>query len=448
MITSTTVRTAAAAIVVVLAAPAVWANPAAIVPTGGSGDFSLEYEYELDAARITRERAGDPAADPLGRSPKFDDLQFSGFRHLLTPRLDVGFGPDAWISAAIPIVITQARELRLASGVDRAQSPTLQDGFLPQTGFDAQNPTSPPSGDLVFRGVDRKGIPEVRLGLGVAPMNQRRDDTKPTWKIGADLRLAVGRVMRFDRNKPDGETGVSDGVHKLTLWTSIDRKIGFYEPWMKIDWTVPVSVRSTSLYQDPGFGVTNRLPSQVAGTEFGVELFAVDDKVEQNALSIEISGRARAHFEGRGYSEMWEVFAYAGDRTTPGAPLVLDADPTTDGVQAMSHPGITNIENYLEIGGRIALRAQLGPRVHVAASVDVFKLTDHVITFADSGVDLPTCGAPGAGTNCEVDANVVVNPGTKEVNPLHAPSIDRVGNRYLSEQNLGVVLGVTGIIVF
>ena len=294
---------------------------------------------------------------------------------------------------------------------------------------------------------DRKGIPEVILGLGFAPMNQRRDDTKPTWKIGVDLHLAVGRVMRFDRLDPGAETGVSDGVHKLQVWTSMDRRMDFYEPFIKVDWTVPIAARSSSLFQDPGFGATNVMMGQTAGANFGVELFAVDDTKEHNSLSIEVSGRVKAHFEGRGYSEMWEVFAYAGDARVANNPLILDADPVTAGVQAVSHPGITNIENYLEVGGTVALRAQLGPRVHVSATVDVVKMTDHVISFADSGIDLPTC-AGAANATCETDNNIVVNPGTREVNPAHAPAIDRVGSRYLSEQNFGLVLGVTGQVLF
>ena len=34
---------------------------------------------------------------------------------------------------------------------------------------------------------------------------------KPTWKIGADLHLAVGKVMKFDAMKTSSETGVSTG---------------------------------------------------------------------------------------------------------------------------------------------------------------------------------------------------------------------------------------------
>ena len=119
-------------------------------------------------------------------------------------------------------------------------------------------------------------------------------------------------------------------------------------------------------------------------------------------------------------------------RSPPNGPLVLDSDPTTDGVQALSHPGITNIENYLETAARVAIRAKLGDHVRFAVSGEAVWKTDHVITFADSGVDLPTCTA-GQTQHCETDNNDLINPGTAEVNPLASPKIDLVGHR---EDNL------------
>jgi hypothetical protein len=44
--------------------------------------------------------------------------------------------------------------------------------------------------------------------------------------------------------------------------------------------------------------------------------------------------------------------------------------------------------------------------------------------------------------------NDVINPGTAEVNPLHAPKIDLVGHRYLSQDNFGIVIGVSGQVLF
>jgi len=427
------------------------ANPDSLVPSAGvegapmSLHLRLDYGYELSSSTIMRERIGDPTSDPLGGIPRSNDLAFHQYRHILTPRAEVGIFRDTWLSLALPIVVSQARELELAPGIGRADSSTLGGGLLPAQGFDARDTSTAPPGDLVFRGINRSGLDQIHVGLNVAPMNQRRDDTKPTWKIGAEMRLAIGRVMRFDSLDPRSETGVSRGVHELRLWTSIDRQFRWTEGWFELFWQVPVAARAKSLYQDPGFGSSNHKPSQQGGASFGIETYVVNDKLTGNRISLDLGGRIVGHFEGRQYSELWEVFAYAGDSRGTG-PLILDRDPTETGLQAMSHPGISNVENYLETAGRVAVRASLGEHVRFAAVVDLAWKTDHVISFADAGIDLPSC-ADTSGA-CEDSANDVVNPGTVEVNPQHAPTIDLVGHRYHSVDNFGVMIGLEAQALF
>jgi len=411
--------------------------------------FTIDYAYSVDSARIEREAIG-PGADPNGGVPRDDDLSFKQFRHTLTPKLELGLIRDSWLSVAVPIVIGQARELSL-DGIARDASSTIRDGLLTADGFDARDPGTPlpMSGDLIFRGANRSGLEQVYLGLGAAFMNPHRDPSKPTWKIGADLRLAVGKIMRFDAMKTDTETGVSKGVHELKLWTSFAKRVDRIEGYFDMYWLVPLTARESSLFDDidqqPGtFGATNTMPGQQAGVSFGFEAFAIDDRANHNSVSFDASARIVGHFEGRDYSEMWEVFALAGDVRRAG-PLVIDRDPTATDVQAVSHPGISNIENYLETAARFGVRGQLGSRVHFGVLVDIAWKTDHAITFADAGVDLPTCsGDPSQieGRDCEVDSNDLVNPGTTEVNPLHISRIDTVGHRYLSVDNFAFSIGV------
>ena len=413
------------------------ANPAAVVPSTETNNYvqaSIDYQYEVDTSAIWRERIGDPNLNPLGPINTNHDLVYRSEKHTITPRLDIGGYRDTWIYVALPIVVSWTRELNLDSNVDRTQSSTVQDGILPATGFDAQHPGTPTSGNLMFRGVDRHGLDQIHLGLAVAPMNQRRDDTKPTWKIGAEVRLPIGKIMRFDASNPGGEDGVGYGVSEIKLWTSFDRRLGWVEPWIEMWWLAPFDQTSSSLFQNPGFGATNTQKSQQAGTSFGFEVYAIDDHKEHNRVSLDLSARAVAHFEGRDYSEMWEVFALAGDARTPTNPLVLDADPTTPGVQALSHPGISSFENYLELAARVAIRAEIGPHVRFAALGELLKRTDHAISFANAGIDR--------------NGNDLVDAGTNEVNPLHVPLIDLVGHRYLSTNSSGIIVGVQAMILF
>jgi hypothetical protein len=269
-------------------------------------------------------------------------------------------------------------------------------------------------------------------------MNQDNDPTKPTWKLGGELRLPVGSPMRFSAATPAAETGVGRGVHEVRVWTSVARRYKRTESWFELSWQAPIAEQESSplhLAAGERFGATSWKLAQQGGVAAGLELHAVDDPLTGNRISLDLGGRVAAHFEGRDYSELWEVFALAGDADR-GGPLVLDADPTMMGAQARSHPGVTNVENYLELAGRAAIRAQLGRAVRFAATFDLARRTDHVITFADAGHDLPT------------DDNTVVNPGTPEVNPLHVPVIDLVGHRYHAEDGLTFAIGITGQILF
>lgn len=411
------------------------ANPAAVVPATARVD--ARYEYELDDSKLTRERAGDPAADPLQPLPIRPELTSRETRQLVVPRVELAVTRRAWVSFAVPIVIAQSGELKLDGG----GASTIADGLLPAGGYDAQGGTLPAG--VVFRGVSRSGVPELRAGVGVAPMSQADDDTQPTWKLGVEGRFAIGKVMRFDPADPTRQAGVSTGVHELKAWTTIDRRFTYFEGWLEASYQLPIYRRDSSLFRDPGFGTTNVAPGHVASAAIGLETYLIDHPATGHRLALEVGGRATAHLEGRGYSPLWEMFALAG---RPGGPLALDADPTVDGIQPLAHPGITNIEGYLELSGQLAVRAQVGPHVTLSLLGELLHRTDHVISFADAGVDLPTC--PTSSPRCEADNNDVVNPGTTEVNPLHARRIDLVGHRYHAEDNRGILLGVEAQILF
>ncbi|MBX3160592.1 MAG: hypothetical protein KF773_31795 [Deltaproteobacteria bacterium] len=427
------------------------ANPASTVPSaadpGNAIDLhlSIDYAYELAQATLFREQLS-PSNDPLGPLPEARELDFKQSRHVITPRAELAIYNDTWLWAALPIIVAQERELTLADGATRDGLSTIADGLLPAQGFDARDGGGATAGNLLFRGASRSGLDQVYLGLGIAPMSQKRDPTKPTWKLGAELRLAVGRVMRFDALAPAKETGVGRGVHELRLMTSVGKRFARSEGWFEMFWQTPLIEKEASLFGDPGFGSTNTQLGQIAGASFGGEIYALADRVNHNYISFDFGASVIAHFEGRDYSEMWEVFALAGD-SRGGGPLILDRDPTMMGVQPLSHPGISNIENYLENVARFAVRAQLGQHVRFSLGVNLVWKTDHIISFADAGVDLPTCGG-GVSSACENDVNDLVNPNTREVNPVAAPRIDLVGHRYHSENNFGVVFGLQGQVLW
>jgi hypothetical protein len=425
------------------------ASPDGIVVTTG-GDrhdvvarVTVDYGVQFDSSRLVRERVGNPDADPLAGVPVRQDLESTRTRHLVTPRLELAVGPGVWLSAALPLVVADDRELALHDGVSRDGSTTLQDGFLPGGGYDAQNGGNgfTAADDRVFRGQRRAGLDQVVAGVGVAIMNQRRDATKPTWKLGAEGKIAVGKVARFDVMDPGANTAVGRGVHELRLWTTVAKRVSFVETYFGIAWQVPIVTKDASPFRDLGFGATNIDPSQKGELRMGLEAALYDRPKDDLRIGLDLGARLTANFEGRDYSEIWEVLAAAGDARLADAPLVLDADPVAAGVQRLSHPGITNIENHLEMGGNLAVRAQLGKNFQLALRGELIWKTDHTITFADAGIDLPTCGANQT-TGCETASNDLIDAGTEEENPAFVSRVDLVGHRYRSLDGLGVVLGV------
>ena len=418
-------------------------------------DLHLSVDYRLDIRRsaIRRELSGRPGTDPADGVPVGDDLVFEGSRHTIVPRLELGLFRDVALAAAMPYVLSDQRALELdqrdtpcvfgpgATCVDRAGSSTLRDGLLPMNGFDGHNGGAGFSADdsMVFRGPKRSGVDQIHVGLVWAPMNQRRDDTKPTWKLGVEGRFAVGKVATMAAADLAGSTGVGRGLHEVRLWTTMTRRMGWAEPTFELWWMAPFATKGDSPFVSPGFGARNTNGSQEAGARFGFDAFAVDQGEEGARLSLGLGGRVVAHFEGRAQTEMWEVFALAGESTSTG-PLVLDGDPVTADRQPLDHPGITNIENYLELGGRVHGRIEVGSRFRITAGVELGTETEHVITATDAGVDLPTCEA-GQTTDCESTDNDLVTPSTVEVNPLHVPRIDLVGHRYHADSVLTFQVG-------
>ena len=425
--------------------------------------ISLDYGFEMHRAGIRREQSGFPGTGATDAVPLVKDLYFSGSRHLLEPRLELGVLPDLALSLALPVVLHDSRSLELdqrdtpcvfpgggaePTCIDRSNSTTIQDGILPATGYDAGNPGGPgfASGATLFRGPGRAGLDQVHLGMIWAAMNQERDDTKPTWKLGAEARLAIGAPMRLARANPGQETGVGRGLHEVRLWTSFARDVGWSEPYLEVWWMAPFATTEDSAFQDLGYGQIRSGAQQQGGVRFGLEATAWQHPTRDLRVNVETGARLEAFFEGRAYTEMWEVFQYAGTAGA-GGPLVLDADPEAAGEQALTHPGVTQVENYLRMGGTLGAHVQAGPRTHVGLAFDMLYVQPHVLTFSDAGDDLPTCSGT-VGAPCEDDANNVVNTGTQEVNPGHVPLIDLVGQRYRADQAFDYALRIEARMLF
>jgi hypothetical protein len=232
-------------------------------------------------------------------------------------------------------------------------------------------------------------------------------------------------------------------VHQFKAYTSLSKKTTWSETFVTFWWLAPIGYRGTSpddengsLFWEVGFGSESHQLQQRAGTKFGFEAIPWENPKQQQKISLEFSGILEAHFEGRGYSEMWEIFALAGDPDGPTRRLVLDRDPVMAGIQEMAHPGVTMIENYMTFGGRFGVHGEVGRNAHFNASFEIANDQKHRITWTD------------AGNESNADTDDVITPGTREVNPLHAPVIDVTGRNYIADDNTIYTFQVAGTVLF
>ncbi|HKA87549.1 MAG TPA: hypothetical protein VKE22_07775 [Haliangiales bacterium] len=440
--------------------------------------FRVDYAFDVRRAAIKRELSGSTVPGQVPDTvPVVRDLVMNQTRHVLTPSVQVGLWHDVQLSIALPITISLDRSYDFdqradpcifpggsgpATCVNRQNSSTLLDNILPngstgRIGYDAQDATTNFGLDstMVFRSVGRSGLDTLNIGLTWAPMNQERDDTKPTWVVGAELRWSIGKIMKFNRLNPGNETGVSPGFHEIKLMTGFSKRTRWAEPFVFFYYQAPVGVRGDkpndpdgSLFWDVGFGQKSNHPQSQAGTDFGFEAILFDRPAQKERLALTFGGSLHAMFEGKGYSEMWEPFALGGDVTSnPGAVLAVDPDPTSTTDANIPHPGVTTIENYMIFGGQLGIRGQIGEHVKFMASFGVTREQSHAITFTSAGIDLPGCSATVT-MNCESPDDNVVTPGTREVNPLHKPIIDTVGRRYLVDETTVLTFMVGGQVLF
>ena len=445
--------------------------------------LGVDYLFEARRAAIKRELSGvkdipaPPDTVPIGK-----DLFFSQDRHVIKPHIEIGVFHDVQLGLALPITIALNRSYdfdqraepcvfpkqgNMPTCIDATNSSTLQDKLLPdgtsgKLGYDANDPLTnfDINSKTVFRSTTRSGLDQLWISLSWAPMNQARDDTKPTWILTAEFRPSIGKLMKFNTLKPTTEAGVSPGVHEFRAQTSVSKNVGWATPFVVFWWQAPIGVRGNkpgdpngSLFWDTtsedAIGQRTTGPQQHAGTIFGFDATLVENAAEKQRLALEFLGKVDAHFTGLGYSEMWEVFAYAGDVTRDAnAPLRIDLDPTKPGTQVISHPGVTTIENYMSFAGRVGLTGAIGSHAKFSVSFELGRDHTHAISYTDAGIDLPLCDSTHVAPNCETTNDSLVTPNTREVNPLHKQLIDVAGRRYIVDETTTYSLLASGQILF
>jgi hypothetical protein len=432
--------------------------------------LSVSYEYMAKRAAIKREWELNSTTNGYGT---FKDLRYKQDRHTLRLRGEIGFLWDLSFHVEAPIVLSDQRSLGFdqdlgsncvypqdvvdpkesPSCVNELNSATLRDGIVPGSfgqlnsahGFDAKAGGQMFQGGdpTVFRGIRRAGLESLNLGVDWALLAQRKDDTKPTWVISAEFRLSLGTPMRFDRTAYDstgkylGSNTVTDGVHWVRLGTSVSKRWTYVEPYAMYYWMYPMVIRDSAGFKNYGAGEKGWKPQQHAGTQFGLEIIPWENRKAFQKITIDLRGIIEAHFQGRGYSEIWEMLAGSPALDPQGSPSDANGQPLMKPGKGL-YPGITDIENYFTYGGQLGLTVRAGRYLKFRGFFGVQGAQRHIITFADAGRDLDNSGK-------------VEQQGAQaaaEVNPVHRPLIDFVGRRYVVDETTIYTVMLQGEAVF
>ncbi len=415
---------------------------------------SLSWLHEVRSGFIKRESESIAAA----QTELIKDLRYSQTRDLLNLRVDIGVFWDVGFHIEAPLVLRDARSLDFDQSagsncmypgdpgarptcVNEQNSTLLRDGILPgyrktSYGLDAQHnrPFDKPS-STVFRGPDRSGLESLNLGLTWAALNEKRDDTKPTWTLTFDAKLDVGGDMRFDPANPGGNSGVGLGYHQLVWSTFVSKRFRYFDPYFGLWYMLPART-SGGPYQTYGKNQTNTSPQQQAGIQIGFEQIAWEAPQTFQRVTVEFRGHAEQHFFGRAQTPLWEALSgsskCATDKTQCRAGI--DEDLNADG-KPDPYPGITEVQAYQTFGGDVGVNVQVGRHVLFRALGGLAIDLPHFITYANAGVPQNKNGV--------VDLN---NPG--EINPVFREAIDLPGRRFKVEGSEIWSLFVQGMFLY
>ncbi len=440
--------------------------------------FGVGYDFNFKKAAILREWSDANNAN----SQVVRDLLYQQFRHVVTPSLEIGLYKDLAVYLNVPIVVADQRTYSFdqdadpcrygdgatpqnpATCVNHDNSTTIRDGIIPRGGFDATSPASPYDNfggidsKTIFKGATRRGVDQLHVGLKYAILNQDRLSHMPKWVIGIEGRFAIGKPMTFSRDTqmtdPKGNHAVGRGMHELGVWTALSRRYRFLDPFFTAWWYQAIRANNTE-FKDFG-GAQDRVnPQSQTGVTFGTEIVPFERKAKGQKVAVVLRGLAMLKYNGRGYSEGWELFSdspalvgsnhpgtercnaqdvaavnqYAQDNQGDPNYISGSGAPGT----CVKNNGITNIQDFATFGINFGLNINLNKYAVLAFGVDSRTDTRHWITNASRG-------KAGAGPG---DPNLV-EPNSVEVNPVRRDVIDNVGRRYA----VGDVLNVMGYFRF
>ncbi len=390
--------------------------------------LELKFDFVRSTALITRENTQPPPDDATcaPRTADVKELQWERQRFRLKPQLQVGVFHDLALFVEWPIVLWDAQTTRFAEDTDAGNSTLVRDAApaptptvdgWPETAGAGNDKPEIQGGKYGFpnNGYNnwrfdgqgkwsgyRQGLDNPQFGIRWSPLNNERDETKPTITLQADYTAPFFGFMNptTDELEDTGTPGnVADGLHKFHFSIASSKRFLILDPYFVVDYTIPFTGGKDE-------HLLGHFPRQTGGFVAGLEIVPYEDKKLDQKFAIELNGSARYFSEGRDYSEISDLFREQ-----------------------------TYTDQFVRIGGEAGLRFKAFHLFFINVAGQFAYDTEHFLTIEDFGKD-------GDDGNDEIDLD---NAG--ERNAFYNPAIDTVGRRLRIEQSvqLGVLahIGVT-----
>jgi hypothetical protein len=370
---------------------------------------------------------------------------------------DIGIYRDLALSLRLPLILADSRELSDLDGSSKN----------PQR---LQDPSGEQLFSVPFKSPTRSGVDQLGVGLNYAIFNQQRDETKPTWVIGAEARFAIGDRLHACNDGaptkcpdpganpmgPGRDPGISRGMHTLVANTVFSRRYGYVEPYagfrMLVD--LPQSNSDFGATSDIRGTLLNRPP--IIGTfTVGMEVFPWENREQFQRVAVDLKVRGSYHSPGRDYSELFDALgsSQAASLRNPN-PSAYKAGP--DGFTSVVDPsaakvsftGITDQQAFGSVGASAGVTWQASEYFKFTGGLGLSYVKSHLITAADAcnpdfGKDPGSSGPCRTGTQTAGGGSPTGIP-----NPNHRQVIDLPGRRFSVDDTTIVDLWLSGVVMF
>lgn len=378
---------------------------------------------------------------------------------------DIGIYRDLALILRVPLILADNRSLGDLNG----------SSALPQLLAD---PVSGTLFSVPFRSPTRSGVDFISAGLDWAIFNQQRDQTKPTWMIGATARIAVGSPLHacnanaavqcidpsqvlangtLPANAVSRDPGISRGMDGVNVHTYFSRRYGYVEPYTGFDFLAEFARGNTD------FGMTNNYQGELInhppllGTFLaGIEVIPWERREQFQRLVGDLRVAGTYHSAGRDYTELFDALGSSNAYTlrTPNpssyanGTAMYGTSTTASNQTGVPFTGITDQQAFGSVSLSGTATWQAGEYIKFVLGLGITFNQSHLITAADAcNPNVGNLTVASAGP-CLANQGGSLATQTGIPNPNHRDSIDLPGQRFSADDTTIVDLSISGVVMF